>query len=48
MPPKKKTQEENENLMFITEMKPSLESDGHKFHGCLMDVNPVCTPLWKV
>ncbi|XP_046647608.1 protein maelstrom homolog isoform X1 [Daphnia pulicaria] len=47
MPPKKKTQKANGFMMFMIEMRPRLESDGHKFPGGLMDVHPVCTPLWN-
>lgn len=35
-------------MMFMIEMRPRLEADGHNFPGGLMDVHPVCTPLWNV
>ena len=48
MPPKRKTQKANGFMMFMIEMRPRLEADGHNFPGGLMDVHPVCTPLWNV
>lgn len=47
MPPKRKQQKANGFMMFMIEMRPRLEADGHTFPNGLMDVHPVCTPLWN-
>lgn len=46
MPPKK--QKPNGFMIFMMDMKPRLESDGHSFPRGYLDVHPVCSPLWKV
>lgn len=48
MPPKKKAQKANGFMVFMLDMKPRLEADGHKFPRGLLDVHPVCSPLWNV
>ena len=35
-------------MLFMIDMRPRLEADGHRFPAGLMDVHPVATPLWNV